>query len=72
VHGFKLRLEKTPWIRSDQGWFEFTGDTFTLDDVPAGTLDLFCQTSEGLSGRATVTLAPGGKADVTIDVAPSK
>lgn len=67
--GFKVRLARSPFVLREDDWLEFTGTTFELRDAPAGTFDVVCQTTDGLVGSGTVTLAPGGHAALTIDVA---
>jgi hypothetical protein len=49
---------------------QFTGDRFTLHDVPGTTVHVVVTTQDGRSASQDVTLAPGGTADVEIPLQP--
>jgi len=49
---------------------QFTGDRFTLHDVPGTNVHLVVTTQDGRSASQDVALSPGGQADVEVPLEP--
>ncbi|HET9553788.1 MAG TPA: carboxypeptidase-like regulatory domain-containing protein, partial [Anaeromyxobacteraceae bacterium] len=71
VSGFHLALEypDEEALGLDLGLGrELPGSTFAFADVPAGALRLTATTADGRTGTAEASAAPGGSAEVVIEV----
>jgi len=75
LRGFTLKMgPASPMLASTLFWestLEFAGDTFFVDDVPSGTIQLKVGTADGQTGTAELSAAPGEKVHVEIRVSPS-
>ena len=56
---------------SNWGTYRFSGDAFSLDDVPSTDVTLTVKTIDGRRGTASVSLDEGGSATVDVHVVPS-
>jgi hypothetical protein len=68
VKGFVLSVNQGPDALTVLDGRPFGGDTFTLEGMPADSLELLVRTTDGRSGKARVRPEPGGTSQVEIQV----